>query len=250
MSKVDYYREQLKSLDSWDDYLLENSGLPAARANLELADAVIAEGDETLFLRLSSITPEEAPINSPEEFLAFCGVSGLGKLIAIGRSEMIDNLVTHASDPRWRIREATARALTYWGKRDFDGMFKLVDKLHTGNFLEQRAAVAGISSPSILIDERRCRMAISILDGLTSAISNSDDRKSEDFKTLRKAMAYCWSVVLTSVDSDTGLFDMEKWFVTADKDILWIMKENLKKKRLDRRFPEWSIRWRSALGVR
>ena len=145
MSKVDYYREQLKSLESWDDYLLKNSGLPGPRGNLELAEAVVAEGDEALFLRLSSISSEEAPVNSPEEFLAFCGVSGLGKLIASGKTELTDKLVFHASDERWRTREAVARAITYLGVRDFESMFELVESLHVGNYLEQRAAANALS---------------------------------------------------------------------------------------------------------
>jgi hypothetical protein len=36
MTKSDEYRAQLRSLESWDAYLLQESGLPGPRGNLEL----------------------------------------------------------------------------------------------------------------------------------------------------------------------------------------------------------------------
>ena len=44
-------------------YLLENSGLPGPRGNLELAHAVAAEGSAALFERYRAYTPELAPVN-------------------------------------------------------------------------------------------------------------------------------------------------------------------------------------------
>jgi hypothetical protein len=46
---------------------------------------------------------------------------------------------------------------------------------------------------------------------------------------------------------DEGKRLMEKWFCSDDGDVLWIMKENLKKKRLERMDGEWVQRWRSRL---
>jgi hypothetical protein len=34
---------------------------------------------------------------------------------------------------------------------------------------------------------------------------------------------------------------MEKWFSVGDSDIRWIMNQNLRKKRLDRADPEWTL---------
>ena len=39
MSKIEDYRRKLNTLDDWRLYLLENSGLPGPRGNLELAAA-------------------------------------------------------------------------------------------------------------------------------------------------------------------------------------------------------------------
>lgn len=42
---------------------------------------------------------------------------------------------------------------------------------------------------------------------------------------------------------------LEKWFSNADKDIRWIMKENLGKDRLSRLAPDWTEMWKLKLGV-
>jgi hypothetical protein len=39
---------------------------------------------------------------------------------------------------------------------------------------------------------------------------------------------------------------MEKWLVTPDKDIRWIMLENLKKNRLVRVDADWVKKWQAG----
>ena len=85
MSRIDTYRQALRSIDDWEPYLLAESGLPGPRGNIELAQAVADEGDEPWFLHLLSFDATSAPTNTPQEFLAFCGVIGLGRLVADGR---------------------------------------------------------------------------------------------------------------------------------------------------------------------
>ena len=43
---------------------------------------------------------------------------------------------------------------------------------------------------------------------------------------------------------------MEKWFQDEDKDIRWIMKENLRKNRLLKMDEQWTAQWKQALGVK
>jgi len=55
VSKREHYREILRSLSSlsdWESFLLNESGLPGPRANLELAQAAADERNEELFRRL------------------------------------------------------------------------------------------------------------------------------------------------------------------------------------------------------
>jgi hypothetical protein len=51
-------------------------------------------------------------------------------------------------------------------------------------------------------------------------------------------MGYCWSVAVVAYP-DAGMPMMEQWLSTRDKDIRWIMRENLKKKRLERINAAW-----------
>ena len=82
MSKIQQYRDILGKIEDIDAYLMKESGLPGPRGNIELGQAVADAGDEALFRRLLSNTPDVAPVNDPREFLAFCGTVGLGKLAA------------------------------------------------------------------------------------------------------------------------------------------------------------------------
>ena len=57
-------------------------------------------------------------------------------------------------------------------------------------------------------------------------------------------MGYCWSVVVAALP-DPGKQLMEKWLTSTDKDISWMMRENLKKNRLLKADPAWTKAWRA-----
>ena len=189
MTKKEYYLHALVGEGDWSAYLLENSRLPGPRANLELMEAYVELGSEKDFIPLLDYTPDLAPENTPEEFLAFCGTVGLGELIANGLREYLPELRKQASDPRWRIREAVARALQ-------------------------------------------------LLDQITQLLSGVENRKSEDFKILRKGLGYCWSVAVVA-NPEFGKPSFEKLFELDDGDVRWIIRENLKKTRMVNMDPSW-----------
>ena len=135
MTSIETYRAALAALPAadWEPYLLAHANLPGPRGNLELAAVVADLGDEAQFRRWSSLGPDVAPENTPVCFLAFCGVVGLGTVLARdarrgevtspglpyhdaggetlgGETPPLRMLRTLASDPRWRIREAVALA--------------------------------------------------------------------------------------------------------------------------------------------
>ncbi len=151
MTKADDYRKDLGKLDNWDAYLLKNSGLPGPRGNLELAQVVADEGNLNLFRRYTTYTADKAPVNSPYEFLAFCGVVGLGRTLAEGKMDLLPVLRSHASDPRWRLREGVAMALQRWGDADMPGLIQAMRLWSTGSPLEQRAAAAALCEPRLLV---------------------------------------------------------------------------------------------------
>jgi len=94
---------------------------------------------------------------------------------------------------------------------------------------------AALSEPALLIDARHNRR---VHGGpgheVTSAVAQADDRKARSSKSFarhslllergRSCLAGGWQAL------------MEKWAKFPDSDVRWIMKENLKKKRLT---PDW-----------
>jgi hypothetical protein len=273
MTKLAEYRAALRDLPTadWETYLLAHSNLPGPRGNLELAAVAADMGDEAQFRRWASLGPDVAPENTSACFLAFCGVVGLGAVLArsaplppqswgepdalpspeIGRGAggegqrgLLPTLRPLASDPRWRIREGVAMALQRWGDADMDALLAAMADWAGGNPLEQRAAAAALCEPRLLHVPEHAAAVLRVLDEITASIPLITDRKSEAFKTLRQGLGYCWSVA-TAALPDAGRPLMEKWFVDTDPDIRWIMAENLKKNRLLRMDAEWVARWRS-----
>lgn len=246
MEKVQAYIAKLKSIENYDDYLMKESGLPGPRANIELAKAVAEVGNEDEFLHLLSFTPEKAPVNTQQEFLAFCGTLGLGKLIEEGKKEHLEKLRIFASDPRWRIREAAAMALQYYGENHMEELMIHMEEWTKGNNYEKRAAAAALCEPKLLNQKEHASKVLQILDNITDLIIKIQDRKDEGFKALKKGMGYCWSVAIVGCP-DKGKKMFEKWTSSADKDINWIIKENLKKERLNRMDREWTEFWKQKM---
>ncbi|MDR3577752.1 MAG: hypothetical protein P4L50_28120 [Anaerolineaceae bacterium] len=239
MGKAEEYREILRASPDWLPYLLQESGLPGPRGNLELIQAVADEGIEQLFLDYISYSPSEAPTNDPKEFLVCCGAVGLGRLAAEGNLSWLDTLRKMASDPRWRTREAVAMALQRLGKVNMPVLLQEMALWSRGNMLEQRAAAAALCEPVLLKKPSEIEQVLKILDDITALLQEQEDRKSDEFQALRKGLAYCWSVAVAALP-DKGKPMLEKWLVSADRDIRWIMKENLKKNRLVRIDPKWA----------
>jgi len=234
MAKIDDYRRTLRELNDWIPFLLKESGLPGPRGNLELAHAVAQEGSKKQFEQFLSFKAEE---NTPEVFLVFCGVIGLGKLAA-SEPRLFDRLRAYASDPRWRVREAVATGLQLAGDQDMDLLLKEMKKWGIGNWYEQRAVAAALAEPRLLKNPKYARQALQVLDQITASMESAEDTKDEPFKVLRQGMGYCWSVLVAALP-EAGKPIFEKWLNSQNKDIRWMMKENLKKNRLVRMDADW-----------
>lgn len=238
MGKADEYRRQLRVLEEWEPYLLEHSGLPGPRGNIELATAVADEGTAELFQRLTAYSADRAPANDPHEFLAFCGLLGMGRMLAGGDRSVLPTLREHASDSRWRAREAVAMALQRWGREDMDGLLAEMQTWSGGTALEQRAAAAALCEPDLLKNPQHVARVLEILDSITDSLSQAEDRKSDGFKALRKGLGYCWSVAVAASPT-AGTLAMERWLASDDRDLRWVMKQNLQKQRLTRMDQSW-----------
>jgi len=235
----EFYIDALHKTRDWKNYLLANSNLPGQRGNLELMQAFVEVAGEQDFIPLLDYTQDKAPVNTPEEFLSFCGTVGLGKLISEGKTEYYRTLRELASDPRWRMREGVAWSLQIAGRKDFFQLLKETDSWISGTLLEKRALAAGLCEPDLLKDDLAAEKVIDILNLITLSILYVDNRKTEEFKILRKGLGYCWSVAIVA-NPQKGKPVFENLFDINDHDIHWILKENLKKNRLIKMDPEWA----------
>ena len=234
MSKIETYQHTLRDLEDWTPFLRKESGLPGPRGNLELAYAVAEEGSKKQFEQLLVTNAKE---NTPEVFLVFCGVVGLGKLA--GRDPtLFGRLRPYASDARWRIREAIATGLQLAGDQNMVSLLKEMKKWTRGNWYEQRAAAATLAEPRLLDQPKHVRQVLQILDTITASMEATDETKDESFKVLRQGMGYCWSVAVAALP-EAGKPMMETWLNSQNKDIRWVMKENLKKNRLVKMDARW-----------
>jgi hypothetical protein len=76
MNKRDQYLQARREQTDWDDDLLQESGLPGPRANLELVQAAADLGTAEQFRRWLALGPEAIPAKRALEFLPLCGVVG------------------------------------------------------------------------------------------------------------------------------------------------------------------------------
>ncbi len=234
MSRTEDYRLTLRTLDDWVPFLMKNSGLPGPRGNLELAYAVAREGSQKQFQHFLTFQAQE---NTPEVFVVFCGVVGLGKLAA-RQPELFDRLREYSSDPRWRIREAVPTGLQLTGDQDMDFLLSEMKKWIKGNWYEKRATAATLAEPRLLKQPKHAKQVLQVLDKITSSMETDDKSRDESFKILRQGMGYCWSVAVAAFP-EAGKPMMESWLSSEDKDIRWMMKENLKKNRLVKMDAHW-----------
>ena len=231
--------------------LLEaNSGLPGPRSNLELgyafASAVsgmhLQEWQWEFLLGVAAASAHKAPENTPGVYVVFCAVLALGALYGKGqprprRRAALAAIKTAASDTRWRVREAAAMALQQIGEQDPEALRDIVTEwLPQASFLEMRAIAAGLAHPPIL-DEEMAGFALDAARRILAAVSRVDKkaRREQSFRVLRQGMGYALSVFVSKSPAE-GFTVMRKSAAVRDADVAWIIRENLKKKRLSEAF--------------
>ena len=228
-------------------YLRDNSHLPGPRANLELADdvsyllaaAVPGRADKVRPL-LNYFASSEGKLiasNTPEEFVLLCGIISVGKCAAIQPAWRIETcvLLNHsACSPCWRVREGAAIAYQHLLKADAqETISQLTYLATTGNYLQQRAAIAAIAEPPLLHDVDILDTALDlqrIVLERTRTVPLAE-RRNEDFRILRRTLGYTLSVV-TAASPEQGFALMRECAAWRDNDIRWVLRENLRKKRL------------------
>jgi hypothetical protein len=225
-------------LEAW---LEARSGLPGPRANLELVAAVGDVVPADRLLAWSGWSPDDAPAGGSREFLPVCGVAGMGRLLieASGdqraRVELLARLRRHATDRRWRVREAVAIALQRWGGADMPGLLRTMTTWSDdADRLVQRAVVAAVSEPPLLRDPATVAHVVGLLDGITATLVGASDTRTDGFRVLRQALGYGWSVAVAA-DPVPGWRVFGRWADSTDPDISWLVRQNLGKRRMPAR---------------
>lgn len=242
-------------------HLMRHSNLPGPRGNLELAETLVkgiaqrcpAHGDRlwSLCAAWTSLSHAEAPTNDPREFLPFCGTWALGALGALrsGRlEEALERLHALARDPRWRMREAVAKALQALLLARRDETLRAIESwLQPGDWLVMRAVAAAAAEPAPLQDAIVAQAALALHRRIWQELLHSPSRPGEDFKVLRQGLGYTYSVVVSALP-EPGFSLLEDMAATPDADVRWILRENLKKNRLVKRWDERVAMFSARLG--
>lgn len=237
MSKKDQLKLKLNSIinDSkkLEEFLIKNSNLPGPRANLELLYAFAEVYENVAVLkRWIKITDKIADANDPKSFLPFCAAACIGKIYTkTGNKELITILKEMSNDSRWRTREAVAFAFQYIGENNFDDLKTIFNKwIKKSNNLEKRAMIVALAHPPML-NEERADYCFEILENVVATINRSDN-----FDVLKKGLEFVISVY--TVYSHAKGFAFLKSMIGKDKSLNTIVKANLKKNRILKRYPE------------
>ena len=216
-----------------EKFIIENSNLPGPRGNLELAFG-FAEIYEnlTVLLKWIQISEDQADVNNPRSFLAFCSAVCLGKLYTKQKNkEFISILKKLANDGRWRMREAVAFGFQIIGENDFTELKRIfLDWIKDSNNLEKRAILVSLAHPKFL-NEERAKFCFKITDMVLKQMD-----KQDNFDVLKKGLEFTISVYAVA-NPNLGLEFIAHW-IGKDKVIDRILKQNLKKNRLIKKDPE------------
>lgn len=129
-------------------------------------------------------------------------------------------------------------ALQRLGEWNMDALLNAAAVWAEGRPYEMRAAAAGLCEPALLKDAGVALRVLEILDRITARLAGWGERANPEFVSLRQALGYCWSVAIAANPTQGRAF-LERWAASPDRDVRWMVKENLKKNRLIRLDPAW-----------
>ena len=236
--------------DGLEAWLVANSSLPGRRANLELAWA-IGDSFETVELDAArwsqlmgwlDISERQAPTGDPREFLPFCALQALGASYSRAdddrRALIVRSLKASATDGRWRIREGVAMGFQRIAGWDFRVLAAIVDGwMGDASLAERRAIIATLAHPPVLDHPEHVSFALVKTDEILRDLValNRASRRTEGFRILKKGLMYAISV-FAAHGPEPGFAFVRQWAQVDDADIRAILKANLKKARLAKRY--------------
>lgn len=224
MSTSQALHDELRALNPqrWPEFLTARSGLPGPRANLTLVDAVA---------RIADPPAIDALLRDGGEYPMMCAAAAIARHAAAPASAA--QARTLATDEQWRVREGVVIGLQLLGDESPDALIEIVHAwADDPDLYVQRVATAAICEPRLLRTRAAAATAIDICRRATQHLTGLPrERRAEPAaRNLRQALGYCWSIAVAA-DPIPGLAAFRE-LSTDDPDVAWIVKENLRKKRL------------------
>lgn len=231
--------------------LLMNSNLPGPRGNLTLAykfaqcfetEHLSQELSDLLF-KWAGISSEEAPANTPEEYLPFCAILALGShYVFTGedkKSRIMNQMREAMNDKRWRTREGAAIGLQLIAEKDIEPVKRYITFWYeSSNFLEKRAFLAALAHPPILKEKETTRFCLRVSEAILADLLKVSEEtwRTEEFSILSKGLQYCLSVFAAELPEE-GFELLKRYARTNNKQVDKIIRANLGKTRLTKKYP-------------
>lgn len=227
-------------------YLREQSHLPGSRANLGLVGEVcdemasyVPQHSRQVWDALHYLAREEQTVetNTPGEFVVLCGVVAFGACATVHaewHADVCVQLARFAGNASWRVREGAAIAFQRMLTGVPEATVRYLRMLaREGDCLQQRASAAAIAEPLLLHGEEIKTAALEIQQVIVRRFRDIplSERKRDDVRVLRQALGYSLSVVAAALP-EQGFALMRECASWGDPDMVWVIRENLKKKRL------------------
>ncbi len=233
-----------------NEYLTAKSNLPGPRANLELLGAfgdAVSKGCREkpasyweLAMKLARSRGEVKGMEQ-DEFVVMCGVvalASIGAALPQYFSMALAQLKEYSHSSGWRTRESVAMGLQrIIGSDPAKTLRELEGWVEGNDWLAMRAVAAGVAEPALMKDHFVAERGLDLHRKMLSYEVSAEERKGEDFRVLRQALGYSLSVVVKELPKE-GFGYLRLLAEGGDPDLRWIVKENLKKDRLIKNFPD------------
>jgi len=230
--------------------MLKESRLPGPQANLGLSESFakffahpqLTESAWELLTHWVDSSEDEVDTNDPHVFLIFCAVRASGGYYCFAgeerRCEIEGFLKSAMNDSRWRLREAAAMGLQGIGESDFTLLAQLINTWKEGaNPLEQRAFIAALAHPPFLKVQENVQYCLDLASEIMNEVlaNHGELGDPEDFRILSKGLEYGLSVFV-AYEPEAGFAMLRSYAKSTDSRIIKILKSNLGKARLSKKY--------------
>ncbi|MHC5228778.1 hypothetical protein ACYSNW_10910 [Enterococcus sp. LJL99] len=232
------------------NYLVENSNLPGRRVNLSLISTVadFFASNSTVYKSwyriLENWFDTKVDGNSSETILVLTALESFGATYIhseeIEQKAIEKKLIASLNDNRWRVREIVTESYKRIGLSSYTKLINLFEWILSNKPtpLEIRGILATVAHPELLVSKEQLNFSQKILAQSFNYYISFDASRftKEDKVVLKKGLAFAPSVIV-SKNPTVGFPFFERLIRENGKEIHTIIKENLKKKRLEKFYP-------------